>query len=190
MYPNSPNKAKEIGFKHYFTGKRCLRNHIDLRYTASKECVSCRREKNRNPLLLEKQKQWAIDNKEHISKLAKKRYYLDVNKERARSRKRWLLYPEKVKATNLNWAKNNPNKVKALMKTRNARRRLVVKQQCPKWADKEKIKEIYMNRPEGYHVDHIIPLRGKLVSGLHTQDNLQYLTISENSRKNNKFIGV
>jgi len=190
MYPNSPNKAKEIGFKHYFTGKRCLRNHIDLRYTASKECVSCRREKNNNPLLIAKQKQWAIINRDYVIAKSRQKYLNNIDKERARTRKKYWLYPEKVKATNLAWVKSNPEKFKALMKTRNAKRRLVVKQQCPKWADKEKIKEIYMNRPEGYHVDHIIPLRGKLVSGLHIPDNLQYLTISENSRKNNKFIGV
>lgn len=50
-------------------------------------------------------------------------------------------------------------------------------------ADKEKIKEIYLNCPDGYEVDHIIPLsRG----GLHHQDNLQYLLKEENRRKNNR----
>lgn len=31
----------------------------------------------------------------------------------------------------------------------------------PKWANLDKIKEFYFNRPDGYHVDHIIPLNGK-----------------------------
>ena len=57
----------------------------------------------------------------------------------------------------------------------------------PSWADKEKIKEIYKNCPEGYEVDHIIPLQGKLVSGLHIETNLQYLTKESNSRKGNRF---
>ena len=51
----------------------------------------------------------------------------------------------------------------------------------------EQIKEIYYNRPEGFTVDHIIPLKGKVVSGLHVPWNLQYLTKSENSSKRNKF---
>jgi hypothetical protein len=62
--------------------------------------------------------------------------------------------------------------------------------QRPIWANLKKIMEIYVNRPEGYHVDHIIPLRGKTVSGLHVESNLQYLPALENMKKHNKFIGV
>lgn len=57
----------------------------------------------------------------------------------------------------------------------------------PKWANLDKIKEIYDNCPAGYHVDHIIPLNGKNVSGLHVETNLQYLPAIDNIRKSNKF---
>lgn len=57
----------------------------------------------------------------------------------------------------------------------------------PAWADLEKIKEIYNNCPKGMAVDHIVPLQGKKVSGLHVHNNLQYLTPAENSAKYNKF---
>lgn len=57
----------------------------------------------------------------------------------------------------------------------------------PTWADLEKIKEIYSNCPEGFHVDHIVPLQGKLVSGLHVETNLQYLTAYDNLVKGNKY---
>ncbi len=56
------------------------------------------------------------------------------------------------------------------------------------WANLEEISKIYYNCPEGYHVDHIVPLQGKLVSGLHVENNLQYLTAEENIRKHNNFI--
>jgi hypothetical protein len=42
------------------------------------------------------------------------------------------------------------------------------------------IRKIYENCPEGYHVDHIVALAS---GGLHHQDNLQYLPVSENCRK-------
>ena len=57
----------------------------------------------------------------------------------------------------------------------------------PKWADNAKIKDIYLNCPTGYHVDHIIPLQGELVSGLHVEYNLQYLPAKDNLSKSNKF---
>ena len=60
-------------------------------------------------------------------------------------------------------------------------------QRIPPWANLEAIKQFYLNRPEGYHVDHIIPLRGKTVSGLHILENLQYLPAKENLAKSNKF---
>lgn len=57
----------------------------------------------------------------------------------------------------------------------------------PSWADLGKIQEIYSNCPVGYHVDHIVPLQGKLVSGLHVENNLQYLRAEENLKKSNKY---
>ena len=60
----------------------------------------------------------------------------------------------------------------------------------PSWSETELIKEFYSKCPKGYHVDHIIPLRGDTVSGLHVLSNLQYLTALENIVKSNKFSGI
>lgn len=57
----------------------------------------------------------------------------------------------------------------------------------PKWTETEEINDFYHRCPIGYQVDHVVPLKGKLVSGLHVLGNLQYLLIKDNLSKNNKF---
>ena len=58
----------------------------------------------------------------------------------------------------------------------------------PIWEDLKVIRKFYNDCPKGYHVDHIIPLKGKYVSGLHTITNLQYLPAIVNLLKSNKFL--
>lgn len=38
------------------------------------------------------------------------------------------------------------------------------------------------------HVDHVIPLKGKLVSGLHVPENLTIIPAAENRRKNASYV--
>ena len=59
----------------------------------------------------------------------------------------------------------------------------------PLWADDEKLLDVYKRCPEGHHVDHIVPLKGDNVCGLHVHYNLQYLTPHQNLVKSNKYSG-
>ena len=57
----------------------------------------------------------------------------------------------------------------------------------PSWANLQAIMDFYAICPEGYEVDHVIPLAGELVCGLHVVENLQYLTPTANRSKGNRF---
>lgn len=74
-----------------------------------------------------------------------------------------------------------------LLASISAKRRAKVKDAIPKFANLQKIKEIYLNCPEGYQVDHIIPINNYNVCGLHVDWNLQYLKENLNIIKSNKF---
>lgn len=74
-----------------------------------------------------------------------------------------------------------------------AKRRASLVRAVPLWADLKKIAEIYataawltLTSGEPWHVDHIVPLQGKTVSGLHCEANLTLLPASENIAKSNR----
>jgi hypothetical protein len=78
-------------------------------------------------------------------------------------------------------------------RARQAHRRARQVDATPWWADRSAIDEIYaladlMTRLLGstYVVDHVVPLRGKTVCGLHVHANLQVISEAENSLKSNK----
>jgi len=77
----------------------------------------------------------------------------------------------------------NAGKIKA----RNAVAKFKRKQRAVSWTETDEINQFYANCPQGYHVDHIIPLIGKTVSGLHVLANLQYLPAKENFIKGNRY---
>jgi len=88
--------------------------------------------------------------------------------------------------------RENPERVRA----RNAARRASRKRAQPGWLTDENLREIEAIYQMAYrleletgmkhHVDHIIPLRGKIVSGLHVPWNLRVVTASENLKKGNR----
>jgi hypothetical protein len=133
---------------------------------------------------------------EHYHKI-KTQYPEEHEKRRVRDRARAVkLYaenPEKYKAQVKAWKDRNPKAFAELK----AKRRAEEMQRVPKWLtreDKKIISFIYEmakmltdTTGEDYQVDHIIPLRGKLVCGLHVPGNLQILTRLENIRKGNKW---
>ncbi len=91
-------------------------------------------------------------------------------------------YIQRARIKTAQWKKDHKESYNAYLASRKAR----VKKATPPWADLNAIRQLYYNCPEGYHVDHIIPLNGRIISGLHTMSNLQYLPAQENLHKSNK----
>ena len=167
-------KAKAYATNYYINNKKSLRTSNKVWYEANKEKIKTYnaeyQSKNKETIKI-KSKEWRNANKEH-AKAKSAKYYAD-NKER-------------LQALNKEWKKKNPEQKAALDKFHLIlRRRLLAGQALAKIYRKE-TSEFYLNRPDGFHVDHIVPIRGKTVCGLHVPWNLQYLPATLNQSKGNK----
>ena len=114
---------------------------------------------------------------------------------------RYLRDPEAFKEKAKRWAQANPEKRRAIEKRYNAKNpgskkartaayRANLRRAVPIWQTQEQrqqIRKIYAECPKGYCVDHIVPIAGENVSGLHVPWNLQHLPETENEQKCNKF---
>jgi len=76
-----------------------------------------------------------------------------------------------------------------------ARQDHIFKNACPPWADKQAIAKLYgeakrLTEETGvsHVVDHVLPIKGRLVSGLHVHQNLRVTTWEENASKSNQFV--
>lgn len=185
-YPSTREEAKRTGASHYFTGKPCKRGHIAIRKTKGC-CIECLKE------------DWRTDNerrkqlpKSEASKASGRRYY-EKNKELVLARAK-AQPKEVVTGYKRRHKKNNPELYKMLTNARRKRNRLAT----PKWLTREQldaIKQVYAEALKlksltgvAYAVDHIIPILGDNVCGLHVPWNLQVITQEENLRKSNKVI--
>lgn len=107
----------------------------------------------------------------------------------ARCRRYAAENPEKVAQVGVRWRANNKAKSQASVRERQARKL----QATPAWANKDSIQRyydnaVYLSEITGHkhHVDHIVPLRGKNVCGLHVENNLRVVPHYINTRKGNR----
>lgn len=168
MIPKTRKEALDGAYKRYATGIACVKGHVAERRALTGECLACRSARlvvwrKRNPAKVKQHN--ATQYKNHTQKI----------KDHVRK-----------------WEKSNP--VKILAHTRQQQTKRLMR--YPKWLSTddcwmiEQAYELAASRTKmfgfSWHVDHIIPLQGKTVSGLHVPTNLQVIPGVENIRKGNR----
>jgi hypothetical protein len=141
-----------------------------------KECISDRtreyRAKNREKVA-ESKKKWVERNPEQAREISRRHRRKNGGSAAVRERS-----PETYARMEAKWAKRRADRVLA----------------TPSWFDAEKVRYVYLQagrmRRAGHdvHVDHIYPLRGELVCGLHVHNNLRIIPATENIAKGTKLL--
>ena len=188
--PKTRQKAKSIGAKYYFTGEPCKHGHVSPRKTKG-SCVECLK------VEWEKANTTRSDyfrnyNKSEAGQKAKRKYY-EANKENVIARAQ-ARPDEDKRRYKKNHKVSNPDMYKEMTSLRRRRFRNAT----PKWlTDVHKMEirlkyrlaiELSRLTGERHAVDHIVPLHGDTVCGLHVPWNLQVLTQKDNLLKYNKLI--
>ena len=198
------NKTQSDGF--HKSCKKC-RKEESLRYYKKNEEAVLERQKeryeNNKPLYLSLMAEYRKANKESLSQ--KQKEYRQNNKELfhqkdkayyEKNKDKFQEYREKNKEKRSlsfkQYSKNNRGRLAAIKAKRNAAKLKAT----PPWLSKEYLEQIrteyelaaWCSKMMGikYHVDHIIPLQGKQVCGLHVPWNLRVIPATENIRKGNK----
>jgi 5-methylcytosine-specific restriction endonuclease McrA len=182
-YQANKEKLAEKLAEYRAANKERLAAHRKAHYEANKEQVAAYAKAYRGA------------NKEKVHAYERERYIANREKKIAAVRAYRHAHKESGRAYTQAYQQANPGKMNA----KAAKRRSAKLQRTPNWLtpnDYHAIRTLYetaaaLTKSTGieHHVDHIIPLQGRTVSGFHCPTNLQILTQSENCSKNNKFTG-
>lgn len=188
-------QARTSGDDKYFTGKPCIRGHISPRYTRSKMCQSCIREKSlaRNVADPEgnrrRVKEWIKNNPDQRREQVRR--YKAKNKERLAEKNREYekqTRERRAERTKL-WRMSLPDKGQSYVRNRRALQRnaqgkhsasdiqailAIQKWKCAYCRTGIKLR---------FSIDHIVAIKN---GGANSRDNLQALCRSCNSRKSSR----
>lgn len=194
MKRNQRYDALQNGEPFYFSNKPCKRGHLTLRRATTGTCIECAKIMAVKRYHADPQK-----TKERVKKIYwsnPEKYRQKVAQYRAsfnEAQKKDFLETSKLRSRK--WRKTNPNHfwTKVIKQTFVMNRRAKALNRMPKWLTEtdlwifEQAQEIRLLRQElfgfKWDVHHILPLRGELVSGLHTPFNLEVIPRSEHLKK-------
>ena len=174
-------KIKEQKHLYYLANLTKINLYLKRKVEAIRIVNKLYREKNREKLkeyMRGYNKKYRQKNSEVLNRKAKTRYFLKREDIR-------------IKVSNYR------KKHRAKFNARNAIRRANLNSRTPVWLNSDQklqiekfyiqAKELELKTGTKYHVDHIVPLLGEKVCGLHVPWNLRVITASENHRKNNRY---
>lgn len=201
-------EAVQQGLSRYFTGKVCPHGHLVERYTSTYKCVTCSAEHAKLPRSKAQMKA-RYERIKHVAWQQQKKYFEknpEAKEKRRQYIKKWLSEnkeryykkcreyvkknPEKTTEYKKRWADKN----KAYRALQWMKRSEKLKKATPSWVDDERIKTKIkereaMTRLTGilHHVDHVIPIQGENVCGLHVAENMRVIPARDNLAKRNKY---
>lgn len=199
------NKAKKYYIKHK---EKVLGSQKDYA-RRNKDIIALRRKEYReknSQKLKEYRQQWFANNKERVTKKLREKFLANPDIIRKKRNEYIRKKSDHIKKWRKEWLRKNRERLREKKRlsyqknksgyfARAVKRKAALLQRIPVWADFMLIDNIYKERQRIsqetgiiHHVDHIIPLNGKNVSGLHVHNNLRVVPAEINLSKNAKLI--
>lgn len=197
-------RAAISGGEKSYLGNECVR-HPDLlgeRTVWNGACVQCYRENGRIRTKAwrlknierckERERIWRESNRDKIRELERSRYHRDP-KRFSENHKRYRSHPHVAAKMRENSSRHKTENRAHHTANQNKRKALQLRATLSNLSGEEfyefyevaSFLTIIMNRK--FHVDHIIPLNGRGVCGLHVPWNLQVIGMIENISKGNRW---
>jgi 5-methylcytosine-specific restriction endonuclease McrA len=161
------------------------KNHEQLIAAAARQRAYYAKNKEK---CLARHSAWAAENRERVR--ANNKAYRDRSPAAAKASTQAYAQAHRAEKRRYSAQYDRDNSGAKLYRTR--LRQAAIKRATPPWADLDAIKAIYVEAArrrkggEDVHVDHIMPLQGRGLCGLHVHYNLRIICAEENLRKSNR----